>query len=125
MKIQMLAPRLGQALLGLLFLLSGLAKLGKFEAIGMGLAAKGIPWPTTALALVIAIEIAGGAALVLDRRARPAAAALALLVIPATLLFHAFWAADASALQNQLNHFLKNVAILGALLTIAGSQARA
>ena len=125
MNINMLAPRVGQALLGVLFVASGLVKLGKYEAIANVLAAKGVPSPSFALALVIALEVAGGAALALDRRARWAAAALALFVIPATLLFHAFWAVDAAAWQNQLNHFLKNVAIFGALVMVAGSQSRA
>jgi putative oxidoreductase len=43
---------------------------------------------------------------------------LALFLVPVTLIFHAFWGAAAAEFQNQLNHFLKNVAILGAMLVI-------
>jgi putative oxidoreductase len=73
---------------------------------------------------VIALEVAGGLALVFGWRVRDAALALALFCIPATLMFHAFWSVDAAAFGNQLNHFLKNVAIFGALLVIASSADR-
>jgi putative oxidoreductase len=40
-----------------------------------------------------------------------------------TLLFHNFWAVDAAQYRGQLNHFMKNLAILGGLLYVmaAGS----
>ena len=49
---------------------------------------------------------------------RQAALGLFLFIIPATLLFHAFWSADAASYQNQLNHFLKNLAIMGGMLYV-------
>ncbi|HSV37080.1 MAG TPA: DoxX family protein [Ramlibacter sp.] len=121
-----LAPhRIGQALIGLLFLVSGLLKLGRFEALAGVLAGKGLPLAAAVMALAIALEVAAGAALVLNLKPRIAAAALALFVMAATLLFHSFWAADAAAYANQLNHFLKNLAILGALLSLARPPTRA
>ena len=112
-------PKIGSALVGMLFAVSGFVKIGKFEALAGVLAGKGVPWPWVTLGAVIALEIAGGAALILGWQARKAAAALAVFVIAATLLFHAFWTVDATSFQNQLNHFLKNLAILGALLSLA------
>ena len=41
---------------------------------------------------------------------------LVLFTIPATVMFHNFWAADAAQYQNQLNHFLKNASMIGGLL---------
>jgi putative oxidoreductase len=116
--------QLGQALLGLLFLTSGLLKIGNYGALVDVLASKGIPVATAATAMVIVFEIAGGTALVVGWNARRAAAALAIFVIPATLFFHAFWSADGAAIANQLNHFLKNIGILGALLMVASSNPR-
>lgn len=116
---------IGRALVGVLFLVSGALKIGRFAGVAGALAAKGLPLPEVLTALVIALEIAGGLALVFGWRVREAALALALFCIPATLLFHAFWAVDAAAFGNQLNHFLKNVAIFGALLMIASSANRA
>jgi putative oxidoreductase len=115
---------IGRALVGVLFLVSGALKIGKFAGVAAGLASKGLPLPEVMTALVIALEIAGGLALVFGWRVREAALALALFCIPATLLFHAFWSVDAAAFGNQLNHFLKNVAIIGALLVIASGANR-
>ncbi len=115
---------IGRALVGVLFLVSGALKIGKFAGVAAGLASKGLPLPEVMTALVIALEIAGGLALVFGWRVREAALALALFCIPATLLFHAFWSVDAAAFGNQLNHFLKNVAIVGALLVIASGASR-
>jgi putative oxidoreductase len=115
---------IGRALVGVLFLVSGALKIGKFAGVAAGLAAKGLPLPEVLTALVIALEVAGGLALVFGWRVRDAALALALFCIPATLMFHAFWSVDAAAFGNQLNHFLKNVAIFGALLVIASSADR-
>jgi putative oxidoreductase len=39
-----------------------------------------------------------------------------------TLIFHGFWHADAAEFQNQLNHFLKNVAIFGSMLVLFGIE---
>jgi len=116
------AARVGRALLGALFLVSGLLKTGRFAGIAAVLATKGVPLPEVVAGLVILLEIAGGLALVIGWRAREAGIALALFVIAATLLFHPFWSADAAAFSNQLNHFLKNVAILGALMMVAASS---
>jgi putative oxidoreductase len=63
------------------------------------------------------VDVLGGAlALILGWRAQQAALGLILFIIPATLLFHAFWSADTANYQNQLNHFLKNLAIMGGML---------
>lgn len=116
---------IGRGLVGVLFISSGVFKIGRFAGMAAALAGKGVPLSEVALALAIALEIAGGLALVFGWRVREAALALALFCIPATLLFHAFWSVDAAAFGNQLNHFLKNVAIFGALLMIASSASRA
>ncbi|MGN5480858.1 hypothetical protein ACTMU2_41580 [Cupriavidus basilensis] len=36
--------------------------------------------------------------------------------MPTTLIFHGFWRADLADSWNQLNHILKNIAILGGML---------
>jgi putative oxidoreductase len=70
--------------------------------------------------LTIAIEVGGGLLLILGKQTRWAALALAAFVVPVTLVFHAFWSADAASFQDQLTHFLKNVAIFGGLLLLTG-----
>jgi putative oxidoreductase len=69
-------------------------------------------------ALAIAIEIGGGALLILGWRTRWVAWLLILFTVVATYLGHKFWLADAAQYGNQLNHFLKNVAVVGGLLML-------
>lgn len=109
----------GRALLGLIFLISGIAKIGRFAAVAGYMGSKGLPASELLLVLTIAVEVLGGAAIILGWKARFAATAIFLFLIPVTFLFHAFWGADAATYQNQLNHFLKNLAIMGGMLYIA------
>lgn len=113
---------IGRALVGILFLVSGVLKVGKFAALAGVLGGKGIPLPDLVLALTIGLKIGGGSALIVGWRDREAAIGLALFTVLATGLFHAFWMADVATYSNQVNHFLKNVAIVGALLAIVGTD---
>jgi putative oxidoreductase len=52
-------------------------------------------------------------------RARIGALALALWLVPTTLLYHAFWTfEEATAYKEQLNAFLRNLVFIAALLLI-------
>jgi len=116
---------LGRALLGTLFLIAGVLKIAPFKGVAGFMASKGMPASEVLLVLTIALEIVGGLALIVGWRVRIAAWALALFTAAAALIFHAFWVAEAPAFQNQLNHFLKNVAIIGGLLCVAVAGAGA
>ena len=111
-------PLAGRIMLALIFLISGVAKIGNFAGTAGFMASKGIPFAEIALVLTIIIEIGGGVMLVVGWKARWAALALFLFLIPATLIFHNFWVVEAAQFQNQMNHFLKNVCILGGMLYI-------
>ncbi len=102
-----------RGLLAAIFLLSALGKLGPGYAGTQGyMEAMGVPGAL--LPLVIAAELAGGFALLGGVLTRWAAAGLALFTLAAALLFHAELGD-----QNQLVHFLKNLAIVGGLLLLA------
>lgn len=122
-----LAPHLlaGRTLLGTLFLVSGLGKIGRFTAVAGFMASKGLAAAEPLLVATIILEIAGGLALIAGWRTRWAAWALLVFTGLAGAIFHAFWFADGPAFQNQLNHFLKNAAIMGGLLCLAGVGAGA
>jgi putative oxidoreductase len=112
----------GRALVGVLFLASGINKIVGFAGVAGWMNASGIPAAGLLLALTILLEIGGGLALVTGVQARWAALALALFTIPVTLIFHQFWNAQGAEVQNQLNHFLKNVAIFGGLLALFDAE---
>lgn len=109
---------LGRALLGTLFLVSGIDKTLGFADVAGWMSSAGLPFATVLLAATILIEIVGGLLLILGWQAQWAALAIALFLIPVTLVFHAFWSADAANFQGQLTNFLKNVSILGGMLLV-------
>ena len=114
---------IGRALLGALFVVSGLLKIGRFAGVAAALENAGLPMAQALAAAVIVFEVLAGLALALGWRTRLSAALLALFVVVATLLFHRFWAVDAAAYGSQLNHFLKNIALTGALMMLATQRA--
>jgi putative oxidoreductase len=108
----------GRALLGGLFFISGINKIVAFSSVAAWMSASGVPAAELMLAATIGIEVLGGLMLIIGYQARLAAIALALFLMPVTVLFHGFWSAGASDFQNQLTQFLKNLAILGGMLLV-------
>lgn len=119
--LQQFAPLVGRTLLALIFIFAGFHKITGFEGTAGYMASHGLPMPQVLLVATIVIELIGGLMLLIGWQAKLAAAAIFLFLIPATLAFHAFWTvnpADAMLLQNQMNHFMKNLAIMGGMLYI-------
>lgn len=116
--IRQYGPLVGRILLALIFVWSGLGKIGSFAGTAAYMAGKGIPLAELALVISIILEIGGGLMLIVGWKARWAALAIFLWLIPVTLMFHNFWAVEAAQYQNQFNHFLKNLCILGGMLYV-------
>jgi putative oxidoreductase len=99
-------------LLGALFVMAGLGKLGGVEGFSAFMASGGVPaflaWP------VILFEILGGLALIAGIQTRAVALALGAFCLVSGLLYH-FDPAD----QMQMTSFLKNVALTGGYLALA------
>ena len=108
----------GRILLAVLFVISGFGKIGGFDGVAGYIAAKGLPMPQVLAALTIALELGGGILLLVGYKVRWVALAFFLWLIPTTLIFHKFWGIDAGQVQNQMNHFLKNVSIMGGMLLV-------
>lgn len=82
-----------------------------------------LPHATKILMLGTAFELIGGLLVFLGWHARIGAILLFLVLVPATLLFHAFWFAEASARELQMTMFLKNLGLIGGcLILMAHSQ---
>ena len=108
----------GRALLGALFFVSAVTKVMGFAYVSGWIASAGLPFPDLVLVATIAIELIGGAMLITGFRAKWAALGLAIFLVPVTLVFHAFWSADAATFNDQLTAFLKNAAIFGGMLLV-------
>jgi putative oxidoreductase len=112
------AALIGRILLAVIFIKSGWDKIGGFDQTAAMMASKGLPMAQVLLVITIAVEFGAGILLVIGYQARWAALAFALWLVPVTLVFHKFWDIPADQVQNQMNNFLKNVAILGGMLMV-------
>ena len=116
---QNLAALLGRILVAAVFVLSGINKMGNFAGTAAFMSSAGLPMAELLLVPTIAIEIICGLMLVIGWQTRFAALVLLLFMIPVTAVFHNPWAAaDAAMAQQQMIHFLKNLAIMGGLLNL-------
>ena len=101
-----------RVLLGLLFLLAGLGKLGDVAGFGGYMASGGIPaflaWP------VVLFEILAGLALIAGLQTRVVAVALAGFCVLSGVLYH-FDLGD----QMQVTQLLKNLALAGGYIALA------
>lgn len=110
---------LGRILLAALFLMSGFGKIAGFQGLIATIASKGFPMPEFFAGATVALELIGGALLIVGWRARWAALALAAFTLLLSFLFHNFWAMPEAEKMMQQIQFLKNMAIIGGLLYIA------
>ena len=116
--VKQYGPLAGRILMALIFLVSGFGKITGFAGTAGYMASQGLPFAEVLLAGALVFELAGAIMLILGWRVHWGALLLIVFMIPATLMFHNFWAVDAAQYQNQLNHFLKNVAMVGGLLYV-------
>jgi putative oxidoreductase len=108
------AAAAGRLLLVTLFFVSGLGKLAAPAATKTYIVAMGLPFPAVALWISILVELGGGVLFLIGYHTRIVALGLALYSIATALIFH-HHLAD----QNQMLHFLKDLAIAGGFLQVA------
>jgi putative oxidoreductase len=106
---------IGRILLGIIFILSGVSKLGDPVGTQAYIASVGLPLPLLGYIVAVVTEIAGGVMLLVGYRARLAAVALAIFTVAAAVFFH-----HAFGDRNQFIHFMKDLAITGGLLQVVG-----
>ena len=109
----------GRILLGLIFVLSGFAKISGFDGTAGYIASKGLPLPQLVAALTIVVELGGGLALMAGLYTRQAVVALAGFTLLAGVVFHNFWAVPQAEQMAQQINFMKNLAIAGGMLVVA------
>jgi putative oxidoreductase len=110
---------IGRLMLAAIFLLSAVGKLGNFNGTAGMMAQKGVPAAQVMLVGAIAFEVAGSLSIVLGYRPRIGAILLLVFLVLATCYFHDFWRiADPKEKQDQMIQFLKNLAIMGAMVLI-------
>lgn len=115
--------RAGRVLLALPFILGGRDSLRNPGARAQQVAASGVPQPEMAVRANGLMMVLGGIGLVSGRLSQLAAAMLVLVLVPTTLVGHAFWReTDPQKRGGQLAHFLKNLSMIGGLLVVLSAR---
>ena len=109
--IQNLSAPLGRLLLSLIFVVSGVGKIGAYAGTQAYMDSMGVPG--VLLPLVIALEILGGLAIIVGWQARIAAFLLAGFCLLSAVLFHGNIGDQGEQIQ-----FLKNLGLAGGFLLI-------
>ena len=114
----------GRMLLTLIFVMSGVGEIFAFNDTTSQMASKGMVATPFFLVGAIAFDIVGGLSVLVGFKARLGALLLIVFLVPATLIFHNFWTLEGQQWQMEMSNFMKNLALIGALLLIvAGTRA--
>lgn len=110
---------LGRILLASLYVPAGFGKLTNFDATVGYIASSGVPLPQLAAAAAVGVELGLGMLLLVGWQTRWAALGIAFFTLVVSIIFHNFWAVPADEVMQQQQSFLKNIAVIGGLLTVA------
>ena len=110
----------GRILIAVFYVLMGMGLIKDFKLVIGLMTSKRVPVANILLIATILIWFVGGGALLTNYQVRFAALGLLAVTALITLVIHNFWTAPAAMVTNEVQHFLKNVAICGGLLTLAG-----
>ncbi len=110
---------LGQILLGLFFLVSGAKHFMNLKGSTGYAASKKVPMPELAVMGTGALLILGGLSILTGMYLELGIWALIVFLLVVSVIFHNFWA-DTDIQMKQMNQiqFMKNMALLGALLML-------
>jgi putative oxidoreductase len=114
--VKKVSELVGRSLLSVLFLLSGVGKIGAYAATAGYMSSVGVP--SALLPVVIATEVFGATAIILGWETRITAFLLAGYSLLTALIFHPNFAD-----QIEMIMFLKNVSIAGGFLLLVANGA--
>jgi putative oxidoreductase len=110
---------IGRILFGGFFVLSGINHFAKLEMMTGYAKYKKLPAAKLGVILSGLMLVVGGAYVVLGFYADLGALLLAIFLILAAIIFHNFWVEkDATAKQNEMLAFMKDIALAGAALVL-------
>jgi putative oxidoreductase len=111
-------PAIGRILLALIFVHSGIGKLGTIAATSATMANHGIPYANDLIWAVIALELGGGILLVVGFLTRLVAAAYFFYLLALAVIFHAYWTMAGAQAHTQQADFFQHLAIMGGMLFV-------
>jgi putative oxidoreductase len=109
---------IGRILLVLIFLNSGIGKIGNFEGTAKYMASQGMPYTNYFLVGAIFFELVGSLTVILGCFTRFGALLLLIFLIPTTLIFHTNFVDPMQKI-----HFIKNVSMFGGCFILLAAGA--
>jgi putative oxidoreductase len=109
---------IGRILLVLIFLNSGIGKIGNFEGTAQYMAKFGMPFTNYFLIGAIFLELIGSITAILGYYTRFGAFLLLIFLVPTTLIFHTNFADPMQKI-----HFMKNISMFGGCLILLAAGA--
>lgn len=111
-------PAIARVLLALIFVLSGISKLGAIAATSAHMASAGIPHSNDLVWGAVALELGGGLLLILGLLTRLVGLAFFFYTLVLAVLFHAYWTLSGTAGHSQYSIFYEHIAIMGGMLYV-------
>lgn len=108
-----------RTLLALLFLIAGFDKATNLSAATAYMATTRAPMPEVAAAIAAALELGGGAAILVGGMTRLVALIFVIYLPLTAFIGHPYWTVSGEAYNNMLFHFWKNIAICGGFMMLA------
>jgi putative oxidoreductase len=114
---------IGRVLIAAIFLYGGYHKLLGLDGFAGYLAGHGLAVGAYPMAILAAgVEFFGALCVLLGLGTRYVSLLMALFTVVAGLIAHRFWeVSDTAMYVNQMNHFMKNAAIVGGFLLLYGA----
>ncbi len=110
---------LGRAIFGGFFVYNGINHLQHSAGMARYAGAKGVPAAQQAVQATGLMLLGGGLSVMAGVKPRQGLATLIGFLIPVTLQMHRFWdEKDPEGRQREMTNFLKNMALVGAALTL-------
>ena len=114
---------LGRIIFGGFFLYSGLHHFQDKKQLSQYAAAKNVPMPDVAVTASGALLMLGGASVLLGVKPKVGTLAIMAFLAGVSPVMHDFWATqDSERRQNDMVHFMKNMAMLGGAMALMGME---
>jgi putative oxidoreductase len=108
-----------RALVALLFILYGIAKITGFSGTVGYITSNNVPLPEVAAVIAILVEVGLGLLLLVGYQTRWVALAMFLYVLVLPFIFHSYWSVPPAKVTLERLMFYKDLAIAGGLLAFA------
>ena len=114
---------IGRVLIGIYFLLPGIAKVFLFSANLDVVIAKEVPFPIFSLSVVAMAQIIYGSYIIFGKHLRISSIALAITTLLINFYIHDFWNLSGDPNQaHETQNFVKNLGILAGLLILSKEE---